>query len=992
MSIINKIFLVPFLCWSVITVSVAWAVPFQVGDVFIGVGNGRVQHRNAGGILLETLDTRQGNFTTGMAFDTIGNLYVTNYQAGNVRKFDNKGNLIGTFGSGYNLVPESILFDRKGNAYVGDADHDLLKFDSQGTPLARFDIAEGPDCIELAADQCTMLYTSQGNKIKRFDVCANKRLADFNAADLPVASANNLRILPTGSVLVADLQTIVRLDASGNITRFYDVPGQNCWYGLSLDPDRKSFWSADECTSNVYKLDIETGQPLLIFNTGTGSFTVYGLAVYGEEGNGGGNYSPPGLLSNPEQPVPPPPPPSVTVPSGNHKYLVLLIHGYNSDPSVWAESMKTEIVNQLGGSSGDACLNPIPKGNISWQICTLDWSQLAGDLSLLKGPWFAYDNARIVGQSLAKTMVDKQLNYDFIHFIAHSAGSQVADTAATWLPRFINDHNAQSGDHLIKPIIHTTFLDAYDPSTTLLDGSPYGMSSDWAEQYVDTRRVVVPVIDDTNLTLAGSYNFDITALDPNSNDVPGTEAHAWPYKWYQETVKDPASSAFGFSLSRESGGQFPSNLPKGGKCVFTPNGICSDSGVVAAIATVKVVIDNMADPIASALASATGYIVFLSDQLIKITTGSPAWVSLPINVPEPIDVLTFDYTYQRQAEGLLSVFFDDQLVYRSDQRFEPASLNHSDNVPIGAIASGAHKLSFRLDAFNNTQSEIDISRIQLGKIEVSEQVDTTPPIITPTVSGTQGNNGWYKSDVTVSWTVVDSESAITTQIGCGTTTVTADTAGVTFTCSATSGGGTASKSVTIQRDATPPVITESASPAANTNGWRKSSVTVSFTCTDATSGVATCTGPQTLGEGANQSVSGTVIDKAGNTATTQVMGINVDMTPPVIAGMPTACTLWPPNHKMVQVATVTATDALSGVAPGSFSVTGTSNEPSNSADPDIVIKPNGSDGFTVQLRADRLGTGTGRIYTITATATDRGGNTATSTATCTVPHDQGQGN
>jgi len=472
--------------------------------------------------------------------------------------------------------------------------------------------------------------------------------------------------------------------------------------------------------------------------------------------------------------------------------------------------MKTEIVNQLGRSSGDACLNPIPKGNISWQICTLDWSQLAGDLSLLKGPWFAYDNARIVGQSLAKTMVDKQLNYDFIHFIAHSAGSQVADTAATWLPRFINDHNAQSGDHLIKPTIHTTFLDAYDPSTTLLDGSLYGMSSDWAEQYVDMRRVVVPVLDDTNLTLIGSYNVDITALDPNSNDVPGTEAHAWPYKWYQETVKDPASSAFGFSLSRESGGQFPSNLPRGGKCVFTPNGICSDSGVVAAIATVKVVIDNMADPIASALASATGYIVFLSDQLIKITTGSPAWVSLPINVPEPIDVLTFDYTYQRQAEGLLSVFFDDQLVYRSDQRFEPASLNHSDNVPIGAIASGAHKLSFRLDAFNNTQSEIDISRIQLGKIEVSEQVDTTPPVITPTVTGTLGNNGWtgtlgnngwYTSDITVSWEVTDAESDITFTDGCQTTAVTTDTLGVTFTCSATSGGGPASQSVTIKRDA-----------------------------------------------------------------------------------------------------------------------------------------------------------------------------------------------
>lgn len=42
--------------------------------------------------------------------------------------------------------------------------------------------------------------------------------------------------------------------------------------------------------------------------------------------------------------------------------------------------------------------------------------------------------------------------------------------------------------------------------------------------------------------------------------------------------------------------------------------------------------------------------------------------------------------------------------------------------------------------------------------------------------------------------------------GCESVEVTADTAGTTFTCSATSGGGTASHSVTIRRDATPPTV------------------------------------------------------------------------------------------------------------------------------------------------------------------------------------------
>jgi hypothetical protein len=119
----------------------------------------------------------------------------------------------------------------------------------------------------------------------------------------------------------------------------------------------------------------------------------------------------------------------------------------------------------------------------------------------------------------------------------------------------------------------------------------------------------------------------------------------------------------------------------------------------------------------------------------------------------------------------------------------------------------------------------------------------------------------------------------------------------------------------------------------------------------------------------------------------------VDTTPPVIAGMPgSGCTLWPPNKKLVQVATVTASDDTM-VAPGTFTVSATSNQPIAPTDPmypDIIITPTSSGGYTIQLRADRLGNvATGRIYTLNATAADIVGNVATVTATCTVPHDQG---
>lgn len=85
--------------------------------------------------------------------------------------------------------------------------------------------------------------------------------------------------------------------------------------------------------------------------------------------------------------------------------------------------------------------------------------------------------------------------------------------------------------------------------------------------------------------------------------------------------------------------------------------------------------------------------------------------------------------------------------------------------------------------------------------------DTTPPSITPTVLGTLGDNGWHVSDVHVSWSVVDDESSIASATGCDATSVTVDTPGTTLTCTAASQGGTNSASVTVTRDATPPVVT-----------------------------------------------------------------------------------------------------------------------------------------------------------------------------------------
>lgn|GEM_PF-5992393 len=102
-------------------------------------------------------------------------------------------------------------------------------------------------------------------------------------------------------------------------------------------------------------------------------------------------------------------------------------------------------------------------------------------------------------------------------------------------------------------------------------------------------------------------------------------------------------------------------------------------------------------------------------------------------------------------------------------------------------------------------SHYDRSRVLKGTLTVRDG-DFTPPAITPEISGTRAPNGVYTSDVEVSWDIEEPGSPYDAT-GCETQTVTADTAGITFTCSATSHGGTTSKSVTVKRDVTAPVLT-----------------------------------------------------------------------------------------------------------------------------------------------------------------------------------------
>ena len=247
----------------------ALAADWKDGDVFVGLSTGAYNVYDNGGTLLESVaQSAPPGRAVDCAFDRAGVLFTTAFDNSRVVRFLGPHPHALQPDLAVGPQPESISFARDGTYYVGHQANpsSIRRYTGVGTPISTFSPTFAAAMLDLSADQRTLFYTSRTSPtppvVHRFDVQANTNLPDF--ADLGgTGRIADLKLLPpgdgSGGAIVAQTSVIKRVNGKGEVVQEYDVPGQDTWFGIALDPDGSSFWAQTATPGNVYRFRIAGG-------------------------------------------------------------------------------------------------------------------------------------------------------------------------------------------------------------------------------------------------------------------------------------------------------------------------------------------------------------------------------------------------------------------------------------------------------------------------------------------------------------------------------------------------------------------------------------------------------------------------------------------------------------------------------------------------------------------------------------------------------------
>ena len=238
------------------------------------------------------------NYTTGVAVNALGNVYVVDSLNDRVQKFDSSGGYLSQWGgtgngNGQFNGPRGVAVDADGNVYVVDTfNQRIQKFDGSGNYLAQWGtLGSGNGQLNgpygVAVDAAGNVYVAEynNNRIQKFDSSGNylAQWGTLGSGNGQFSHPRAVALDALGNIFVADTDNhrIQKLDSSGNYLAQWGTLGSgngqlNSPYGVAVD-----------AAGNVYIAD--TGNDRIQKFSSSGGY----LGQWGGNGNGNGQFNNP---------------------------------------------------------------------------------------------------------------------------------------------------------------------------------------------------------------------------------------------------------------------------------------------------------------------------------------------------------------------------------------------------------------------------------------------------------------------------------------------------------------------------------------------------------------------------------------------------------------------------------------------------------------------------------------------------------------------------
>jgi hypothetical protein len=406
-------------------------------------------------------------------------------------------------------------------------------------------------------------------------------------------------------------------------------------------------------------------------------------------------------------------------PRNNADTLVVLIHGWNSDRSIYAQG-KIDITS---------------RSVFRTDVWDYDWNKD----SAVANPFSLVAPSSAHGQYIAYQTL-KGGNYKHVQLVSHSAGAFANEIAARLIKKALPDATIQQ-----------TFLDAFLPGGV---ENLMGVADTCIDNYYFREQVDIPLFGRTDFLkytqqdIPKGANYDLTDVNPNPRGVLDIAAdHGYPYRWYQGTVKGNLNQAapksnydqygYGFTKQVADGADnldgFPKAWPspafaadKGKSRILKYNaqdksifsGAVKDvpkpkpqKDFVNSLSVADVIEAGGGGTVAAAEPTPGDLQLSLDDPSPSLSDFAYAEVQFdtrPLG-PDAINFLQFDYLFKGgPSDGMLHVYLNsadnsnwmETGEYDAEFAVTPNAFESTTPIWLGDLTPGQYTLAFRFDSLS----------------------------------------------------------------------------------------------------------------------------------------------------------------------------------------------------------------------------------------------------------------------------------------------------